>query len=117
MSEIDALIPIFEVELKRGVLTLAILSRLKKPQYGYSLLQTLMDNNVEIEAGTLYPMLRRLEKQNILISDWETSESRPRKYYSLSETGEKLYENLKSSWHSQVENMNKLIGGVCDETN
>lgn len=117
MSEFNELMPIFEVELKRGVLTLAILSRLKKPQYGYSLLQTLMDNNVEIEAGTLYPMLRRLEKQNILISDWDTSESRPRKYYSLSETGEKLYENLKSSWLLQVEYMNKLIGGVSDETN
>ncbi|HBT65332.1 MAG TPA: PadR family transcriptional regulator [Ruminococcaceae bacterium] len=112
MSEFEELISIFEVELKRGVLTLAILSQLESPQYGYSLLQTLIDKQVDIEAGTLYPLLRRLEKQNILESEWDTSESRPRKYYSLSETGKKLYHSLKASWQLQVDNMMNLIGGA-----
>lgn len=114
MSELDELMPIFEVELKRGVLTLAILSQLREPQYGYSLLQSLADRNVDIEAGTLYPLLRRLEKQTILKSDWDTSESRPRKYYSLSQTGQKLYEKLRANWLEQVENMNKLLEGEND---
>ena len=112
LSEFEELISIFEVELKRGVLTLAILSQLESPQYGYSLLQTLIDKQVDIEAGTLYPLLRRLEKQNILKSEWDTSESRPRKYYSLSETGKKLYHSLKASWQLQVDNMMNLIGGA-----
>jgi DNA-binding PadR family transcriptional regulator len=112
LSEFEELISIFEVELKRGVLTLAILSQLESPQYGYSLLQTLIDKQVDIEAGTLYPLLRRLEKQNILESEWDTSESRPRKYYSLSETGKKLYHSLKASWQLQVDNMMNLIGGA-----
>lgn len=114
VSELDELMPIFEVELKRGVLTLAILSQLREPQYGYSLLQSLADRNVDIEAGTLYPLLRRLEKQTILKSDWDTSESRPRKYYSLSQTGQKLYEKLRANWLEQVENMNKLLEGEND---
>jgi predicted transcriptional regulator len=71
-------------ELKRGSLTLAVLGSLKQPYYGYALLQTLQSQNIEIEANTLYPLLRRLESQGLLISDWDTSESRPRKYYTVS---------------------------------
>ncbi len=85
-------------EIRRGTLSIAVLSQLKTPQYGYSLLQSLEALHVNIEANTLYPMLRRLEQQGLLHSDWDTSESRPRKYYTLSQTGIQVYETLKKSW-------------------
>lgn len=87
------------VELRRGTQILAVLSSLSKTQYGYSLLQTLESKNISIEAGTLYPLLRRLESQGVLTSEWDTSESRPRKYYQLSSDGLALLEILKNEWN------------------
>jgi len=98
-------------ELRRGTQILAVLSLLSNNQYGYSLLQDLTDKNVSIEAGTLYPLLRRLETQGILISEWDTSESRPRKYYILSDEGSVVYQDLKDEWHKIVREMNEIIGG------
>jgi PadR family transcriptional regulator, regulatory protein PadR len=86
------------VELRRGTQILQVLSQLKNTQYGYSLLQSLEERNTVIEAGTLYPLLRRLESQGILKSEWDTSESRPRKYYKLSADGLNLYQRLKAEW-------------------
>ncbi len=110
MPEMDELLAIFDTELKRGTLTLIVLSELRKPQYGYSLIQNIAEKQVEIDAGTLYPMLRRLEKQGILLSDWDTAESRPRKYYKLSPTGEMLFVRLKENWGILSQNMNKILG-------
>ena len=78
MSEFDT-IQNFLTELRRGSLTLAVLGSLREPRYGYALLQTLQEQSIDIEANTLYPLLRRLESQELLTSDWDTSESRPRK--------------------------------------
>ena len=114
--DIKELCSIFDTELKRGTLTLAILAQLHKPQYGYSLLQILTDQGVDVEAGTLYPMLRRLEKQGVLICDWDTSESRPRKYYRLSECGAELYAHLVKSWSRMAAQMEIWIGGNQNET-
>jgi PadR family transcriptional regulator, regulatory protein PadR len=80
-----------------------------KTQYGYSLLQTLEEKQIAIEAGTLYPLLRRLESQGILESEWDTSESRPRKYYVLSDDGRVLYEQLKEEWKNISRDMNVLL--------
>lgn len=115
MPELDELYPIFETELKRGTLTLSILTQLHTPQYGYSLLQILTDRGVEIEAGTLYPMLRRLEKQGVLTCDWNTSENRPRKYYVLSNTGKVLYAHLLEIWDKTSRQLTMLIGGATNE--
>jgi len=114
MAPFDELLSAFEVELKRGTLTLAVLSQLQTPKYGYSLLQDLVDRNVDIEAGTLYPLLRRLEKQGILPSDWDTAESRPRKYYSLSPTGRQIFEKLCGNWRSMTRHIDQLLGGEED---
>lgn len=84
----------FEIELKRGVQTLAVLSLLKEKQYGYSLLEGLAEKNMTIEAGTLYPMLRRLETQGLLESSWDLVESRQRKYYNLSTLGLEILKDL-----------------------
>ena len=98
MDSIDELISSLIVELKRGTLVLSVLSQLHNAEYGYSLVQKLEKKNVLIEAGTLYPLLRRLEKQQLLISNWDTSESRPRKFYALSDDGKEVYRRLKSEW-------------------
>jgi DNA-binding PadR family transcriptional regulator len=96
-------------ELRRGTLTLAVLSQLQTPQYGYSLVQLLEKNNITIDQSTLYPLLRRLEKQELLISEWELTETRPRKYYKLSDFGKEVYEQLKEEWLRTSIQMKKLL--------
>jgi len=98
MESMEELIHSLVTELRRGTLVLSVLSQLNHPEYGYSLVQKLEEKNAVIEAGTLYPLLRRLEKQNLLVSRWDTSESRPRKFYELSKDGKEIYERLKSEW-------------------
>ena len=98
----------FITELRRGSLTMAVLGCLKTPHYGYALLQTLQKVNVDIEANTLYPLLRRLESQGLLSSDWDTTESRPRKYYTINETGKAVLSALLSEWDKMQTSM-KLI--------
>jgi PadR family transcriptional regulator PadR len=96
-------------ELKRGTLTLCVLSQLTEPQYGYSLLQVLCDKQIAIEANTLYPLLRRLESQGLLESSWDTTEARPRKFYSLSDKGRTILGELVSAWKEQTNHMHSLL--------
>ncbi len=98
MNSTEELINSLTVELKRGTMVLLVLSQLHSNEYGYSLVQKLEEKKVPIEAGTLYPLLRRLEKQKLLISEWDTSESRPRKFYTLSDEGKEVYKKLKKEW-------------------
>lgn len=97
------------VELRRGTQIISVLSQLEKNQYGYSLLQSLDSKGVKMEAGTLYPLLRRLESQGLLSSEWDTSESRPRKYYVLSSDGSQVLKQLKEEWKEIVSEMSSLI--------
>lgn len=103
----------YMTELRRGTLPLAVLSQLRKPQYGYSLVQALELAGVSIEQSTLYPLLRRLEKQELLTSSWDTTESRPRKYYVLSDYGIEIFEQLKKEW----ERMTLELQTLLEETN
>jgi DNA-binding PadR family transcriptional regulator len=96
-------------ELKRGTQIMIVLHALKDMQYGYSLLQVLNDKNVNIEAGTLYPLLRRLDQQGLIDSIWDTSESRPRKYYKLNEEGTQILETLKKAWKEMITDVNQSI--------
>jgi len=98
-------------ELRRGTIILAVLSLLSEPQYGYSLVSVLEQKGVEIDPGTLYPLLRRLEKQELLDSKWDTNEARPRKYYVLSTAGKETYRQLCKEWNDIVISLNHLIGG------
>ena len=97
------------VELRRGTLILSVLSQLQEKKYGYALLQDLQDLAVSIEPGTLYPMLRRLQKQEILLSEWDTNESKPRKYYVLSEDGVDLFEELVAEWQRVKDDIDRLL--------
>jgi len=97
-------------ELRRGVLVLAVLSRLRTPQYGYSLRQALAEGGMPIEEGTLYPLLRRLESQGLLASEWNTEQS-PRRYYRLNAEGERMLAALTDAWREQVRVMNSFLEG------
>lgn len=96
-------------ELKRGTQIMIVLDALKKMQYGYSLLQILNDRKVNIEAGTLYPLLRRLDQQGLLDSIWDTSENRPRKYYKLNDQGVEILEALKKAWFDLINDVNQSL--------
>jgi PadR family transcriptional regulator, regulatory protein PadR len=85
-------------ELRRGTVVLACLLILKQPNYGYALLDLLDQQGFSVDANTLYPLLRRLEKQGLLTSDWNTDESRPRKFYRTSREGTALADLLSRDW-------------------
>lgn len=109
MTEIDDNIGKLRLELRRGVVVLAVLSQMNKPQYGYSLIQGLAEQGLDIDEGTLYPLLRRLEKQGLLESEWEVAEARPRKYYQISKEGRKVLDTLTGDWFETVDVMRSLL--------
>ena len=109
MNEKEELLNGLVMELRRGAVIISVLSQLAEPQYGYSLVQVLDEKGFAIDPGTLYPLLRRLEKQGLLESSWDTNESRPRKYYRLSTGGKAIYETLCVEWRNLVERMTMLI--------
>lgn len=97
------------LELRRGVIVLAALSQLGSEQYGYSLLKKLADLGLEVDQGTLYPLLRRLEAQGLLESVWKLEEARPRRYYVISADGKKLLPKMKKEWAGIVSVMDKML--------
>ncbi|MCJ7693992.1 MAG: PadR family transcriptional regulator [Anaerolineaceae bacterium] len=99
----------FVFELRRGTLVLAVLSQLEKEQYGYDLMKLLEEKDLSIDQGTLYPLLRRLEKQNLLDSEWRVEESRPRRYYKINDFGMDVLHNLLNEWQSMKTIMENLI--------
>jgi PadR family transcriptional regulator PadR len=102
-------------ELRRGAVVLAVLSQLREPQYGYSLKQALIDGGMPIEEGTLYPLLRRLEGQGLLTSEWNTTHAPPRRYYRLSDEGKRALAVLAQAWRDQVRVMSGLLDGLLEE--
>jgi DNA-binding PadR family transcriptional regulator len=99
-----------EIEVRRGALVLAVLSQLRSPPYGYSLRQALAAKGMAIEEGTLYPLLRRLEEQGFLVSEWRIEQGEPpRRYYWLSPQGTELYADLTVSWLALVDTMSRLL--------
>jgi DNA-binding PadR family transcriptional regulator len=105
----DAVFDGLVLELRRGTIILSVLSQLKEPQYGYSLIVLLQEKGVEVDAGTLYPLLRRLEKQELLESSWDVESAKPRKYYKRSDNGNTIYDKLCRHWIEMVEKMDRLI--------
>lgn len=94
--------------LKRGVTTLAVLMFLQEEQYGYSLQSSLAQKGIQIEQGTLYPLLRRLESQGLLTSIWRMEGTRPRRYYVISPEGKVILPDLVKEWNSLVNIMSGL---------
>ncbi|WP_422657050.1 PadR family transcriptional regulator [Paenibacillus sp. EC2-1] len=109
MADVNEIINGLMQELRRGTIILGVLSQLSEPQYGYSLVTVLEEKGINVDPGTLYPLLRRLEKQELLQSQWDTNDTRPRKYYSLSPLGKEVYEQLCVEWRSLIGSLEGLI--------
>ena len=97
------------LELRRGTLILLVLSQLGQPRYGYDLVKRLSDRGIPIDANTLYPLMRRLETQGLLKSQWDTGESKPRKYYQITEDGSAVLEKTRTYWDTFSKNVNELL--------
>jgi DNA-binding PadR family transcriptional regulator len=110
IKSIQDIVTNLQQELRRGAIVLCVLSQLTSPKYGYALVESLEEKGIRIEPGTLYPLLRRLEKQELLSSEWETSGAKPRKYYVLSHTGNEVYRLLLNDWDDLQNTINKLTG-------
>jgi len=103
-----------DMDLRKGVLVLAVLSRLRSAEYGYSLRQALAAYGMPIEEGTLYPLLRRLENQGLLSSEWRIEDGPPRRYYRLSPEGEQALKALAGGWRDLVRVMEGLLDQEAD---
>lgn len=111
MEDMESVFAGLQQELRRGAVVLSVLALLKEPRYGYALTEALEQKGMRIEPGTLYPLMRRLEKQGLLISEWETSGTKPRKYYVQSSEGAKVYARLCAEWADMDKAMKALIEG------
>ena len=109
MEEEKDLLSSLLLELRRGTLTISVLSQMKEPKYGYALVQSLEEKGVAIDPNTLYPLLRRLENQGLLESKWETGGAKPRKYYQRTKCGTEIYEKLKAYWQNLSAGMERLL--------
>ncbi len=96
------------LELRRGCLTLAVLAQLKQEHYGYTLRKALASQGLEIDESTLYPLLRRLETQGLLTSEWREEEKRNKRFYRLSADGEAIFARLLDEWNA----INLAIGNI-----
>jgi len=107
----SSLIDKMGAELRRGLVQIAALSLLRERLYGYQLVKVLAACGLETEEGTLYPLLRRLESQGLLSSEWDTAGSRPRKYYVLSAEGRDVLPQLEGLWHE----ISSAVGTILDK--
>ena len=100
----------FETEVKRGVLQLGVICLLDKEQYGYEIIKNLNNVGLKVEEGTLYPLLRRLENDELLSSHWETNGPRPRKYYKTTDYGKEI----RLKWLISFKSINTAIQRLED---
>ena len=115
MSTSTASPEVFEnlrLELRRGCLTLAVLTQLRTERYGYTLRKALADEGLEIDEGTLYPLLRRLESQGLLVSQWREEEKRNKRFYKLSPAGTETLTQLLAEWERINTSLTKILQEV-----
>src|SRR5208282_2968433 len=98
-----------KLELRRGCLIVAVLAQLRVEQYGYTLRKSLADDGLAIDEGTLYPLLRRLETQGLLVSQWREEDKRNKRFYRLSPVGEKILERLLDEWKSINTSLDRIL--------
>ena len=97
------------LELRRGCLTLAVLAQLKVEHYGYTLRKALADLGMAIDEGTLYPLLRRLETQGLLVSEWREEDKRNKRFYQLSPTGRQILKQLLAEWQHMNQSIDRIL--------
>jgi PadR family transcriptional regulator PadR len=97
------------LELRRGCLVIAVLAALRAEQYGYTLRKALADRGLEIDEGTLYPLLRRLETQGLLASEWREEDKRQKRFYRLSADGKVVLKQLRAAWHDLATSLDGIL--------
>ena len=108
----EAIQSVFEnlrLELRRGCLILAVLAQLREEHYGYTLRKTLADHGIDIEESTLYPLLRRLETQGLLTSEWREEDRRNKRFYRLSPEGARIFRLLLAEWNRINDSITRIV--------
>ena len=98
------------LELRRGCLIVAVLAHLRTERYGYTLRKALADRGLEIDEGTLYPLLRRLETQGLLVSEWREEDKRNKRFYRLSADGKRILKELRGEWDALNASLRSILG-------
>ncbi|MDR3726243.1 MAG: PadR family transcriptional regulator [Terracidiphilus sp.] len=109
MTISDNLFENLRLELRRGCLTLAVLAQLRQEHYGYTLRKALADRGLDIDESTLYPLLRRLETQGLLASEWREEDKRNKRFYHLSSDGVQIFAQLLQEWQEINASINRIL--------
>jgi PadR family transcriptional regulator PadR len=107
--DVGDLVENLRLELRRGCLVLAVLAQLRTEQYGYTLRKTLAEAGLPVDEGTLYPLLRRLESQGLLASEWREEESRNKRFYRLSAAGRSVLKQLVTEWQGIDASLTRML--------
>ncbi|HET8824111.1 MAG TPA: PadR family transcriptional regulator [Terriglobales bacterium] len=107
----NAFLENLRLELRRGCLVVAVLAELKTEQYGYTLRKSLADHGVAIDEGTLYPLLRRLETQGLLVSEWREEDKRNKRFYRISKEGKAVLKQLLGDWENLDASLRTILKG------
>lgn len=99
------------LELRRGCLTVAVLAQLREEHYGYTLRKDMEQLGLAIDESTLYPLLRRLESQGLLVSEWREQEKRNKRFYRLSPEGDQILKRLLEEWRGLNKSLDRIIQG------
>src|SRR5262245_42046689 len=119
VSDEEARAELFEnlrLELRRGCVVLAVLAALRVEQYGYTLRKALAEQGMAIDEGTLYPLLRRLESQRLLVSEWREEDKRNKRFYRLSPEGKKVLKQLLAEWQGIGASLQGILGEALVST-
>ncbi len=108
-NENGALIENLRLELRRGCLVLAVLAELRSEQYGYTLRKGLANRGLEVDEGTLYPLLRRLESQGLLVSEWREEDKRNKRFYKISRDGKLVLKQLLAEWQGIGKSLDEIL--------
>lgn len=107
----NAFLENLRLELRRGCLVVAVLAELRTEQYGYTLRKSLAEHGVAIDEGTLYPLLRRLESQGLLASEWREEDRRNKRFYRISKEGRLVLKQLLADWENLDESLRTILKG------
>lgn len=111
-NEITEVLEKLHSEIRRGAIVLAVLAALREEHYGYSLRKRLAARHLQVEEGTLYPLIRRLEKQGLLVSQWREEDKRRKRFYRLSSLGFAVYTQLLTRWRALNSSIATLTAGA-----
>jgi PadR family transcriptional regulator PadR len=106
----NSLFETLRLELRRGCLIVAVLAQLRVEHYGYTLRKALADRGLDIDEGTLYPLLRRLESQGLLVSEWREEDKRNKRFYKLSAEGKRVLKDLLAEWEDLNAALHTILG-------